>query len=195
MQHCTDLRINLLPWREARRQGRKLAFLRLLGGCALLAVLVIALMFLRLSLLSRLQEERNSHLEAAIAARQERLIEVRRLAREREAVLARLRTVEGLQRERTTLVQILRELTLRLENGVFFTSLDYADERLRLLGVAESGERISAQLRSLAGWELFTAPDVTAVNSAFEHGPGAGEFQVSLQRIRPDATSETGRPR
>ena len=196
MQPGTDLRINLLPWREELRRGQKLAFLRLLGGLVLLAALVIALASLRLTLLLWHQQERNDYLQEEISIRKEKLAAVGQFNRQREALLARLRVTEDLQRQRSTLVHIFREVSLRLEDGVFFTAISHEKAQLQLKGVASSGERISAQLQSLTEWDLFAPPQITAVNSAPDYGLLAGEFQVNLPgSIRQeDATGEAAEP-
>ena len=182
MQVHKDPGFNLLPWREELRQQKQQAFLRLLGALVLLAVLTLMLVYLYLTLLIERQKIRSSYLEEKITVRAKQIAEAQQVNLQGEVLLARIRVMQGLEREKLIPVHIFREIARHLDDGVYFTRIAYKDDRLQMKGIAESGSHISAQMRSLADWKLFAEPEVVAINASPDPDSHAGEFLLELSR-------------
>ena len=84
--------INLLPWREARREERKKQFLVSLG--ATLAGAAVSLLFWDLTVNSQIdqQQSRNQYLSNRIALLDEEVAEIRDLQRKRTQLIERMQS-------------------------------------------------------------------------------------------------------
>jgi type IV pilus assembly protein PilN len=72
------------------------------------------------------------------------------LRQEIDSLKARQQAVENLQRDRTLPVHVMDELVKFTPDGIFFRQLKQEERKVSLAGVAQSNERVSNLLRSLA---------------------------------------------
>lgn len=162
----TDIRVNLLPWRETLRAQRKQTFLyALLAALALAGTLVAGMDRLHGALLER-QALRNDFLRGQAALLEARSAKMQALQARREELLVRMERLQQLAASRSLAVRVLDELARQLAPGVYFTSLEVTGVTLEVEGYAESNNGISDQLRRLEGSNWFTQPSVTAIVSA-----------------------------
>ena len=108
--------INLLPWRETRRQARKQHFL--LGLLATLLGGVVSLFCWDLVVNGQMshQQSRNRHLQIQIALLDDEVAEIRDLQRKRQRLIERIRVVRALQRNRPVTVRRSEEHTSELQS-------------------------------------------------------------------------------
>src|SRR6516225_11325082 len=97
----TDMpRINLLPWRDAQRKERKLAFLVALGVAALAAGVASFAAYLMYGSMIEAQERRNTQLTMAIKKLDKEIEEINSLESAKQKFIARMEIIEKLQRSR-----------------------------------------------------------------------------------------------
>ena len=82
--------INLLPWREARRQERKKQFLIGLGATLAGAALSVLLWDLAVNSQIDSQQSRNQYLRTQIALLDQEVAEIRDLQRKRNQLIERM---------------------------------------------------------------------------------------------------------
>ncbi len=144
------IRINLLPHREMRRERRKKEFVAL----SLLTVVAGATLALAVALgingQIEAQDARNEFIKRENAKLDAQIKEIALLKQEIEALRARQEAVESLQRDRTLPVHMMDELVKHTPEGIQLKQLKQVDRRVTLTGIAQSNERISQLLRSLA---------------------------------------------
>jgi type IV pilus assembly protein PilN len=145
-----SVRINLLPHRELRRERRKKDFVLVAGLVVILAVAAALAVGLVIDRQIENQRARNEFIAAEIAALDAQIGDIARLRTEIEALRARQAAVETLQSNRTIPVRLADELVQRMPEGAFLKSLRQDGDRLTLIGLAQSNERISDFLRALA---------------------------------------------
>ena len=181
--------MNLLPWRERRRQRRLRWFLGALAASATGAAL--ALVFVGLHIAAGVERERraNDDLTAAVATLDARVTAIDQLRREREAFEARAATLRGLWRERETAVTALSALAEAVVPGVYYTHVAREGQAIAIRGAAQSHEQISALMRNLADVERFAAPVLKTVTAAEDgqqsYGPGTAVFELSCRLAAP----------
>jgi len=107
-------RINLLPWREAERKKRQQDFMIALAGAVVAASGVIALTWLAFVSMIDDQTRRNQRLETEIAELEKSITEIDSLERQKERLLARMETIEQLQRSRPEVVHLFDEITKQI---------------------------------------------------------------------------------
>lgn len=166
--------MNLLPWREQRRQLR----IRRLQGWMLGMVLIVLLVIWRVDAGGRESLQRQARDDAATRQVMEGLdAQLERLAQQKvdhEQIRDRLEMLERLQAGRLSRVDLFERLAGAVPQGVYLTGLTAQGPRLRVTGVADSGSLVAQLLRNLSG-EIGDA-DLQQVKAV-----DAGEaFELSL---------------
>ena len=180
--------INLLPWREARREERRKQFLVSLG--ATLAGAAVSLLLWDLTANSQIdhQQSRNQHLSSRIALLDEEVAEIRDLQRKRNQLIERMQVIQALQGNRPVIVRLMDQLVKTVPDGVFYTSLETKSNVVSIEGVAESNNRVSSLMRKLDASDWLENPNLDAVQAAPDYGEQATTFalSVSLQLSQED---------
>ncbi|MEX1668873.1 PilN domain-containing protein [Zhongshania guokunii] len=182
--------INLLPWREERRELIKQQFLVVLGGVAVLgALLVILAMSIVNSAISD-QEARNNYLQGQITKINKEVAEIRDLEKRRQQLLDRMTIIQDLQGTRPLIVRVFDEMVRTLPDGLFYTSVVRNEKRINVEGIAESNNRVSSLMRKLDASPWFADPNLTAVSAASAYGDQASSFKLSFQISAPAPDDE-----
>ncbi|MEE4361067.1 MAG: PilN domain-containing protein [Pseudomonadales bacterium] len=183
-------RINLLPWREELREERKKEFLQYL---ALVLLVAGGLVFVSGTWISgRIEDQtaRNNYLRKEIKVLDERIAEIRDLARQREELLARMQVIQELQGNRPVIVRVFDELVRSLAKGVFYTRLSFRGDLVTVSGVAESNNRVSELMRNVDASQWFTDPNLKGLREAPNYGPQASTFELTFKQTLPGKTEE-----
>jgi type IV pilus assembly protein PilN len=156
--------INLLPHREAARKRRKDAFYVSLGAAALLGGLICGAVYGWYQAQISSQQAKNVFLQGQITVLENQIKDIANLQNEIAALRARQQAVEDLQSDRNTPVHLLNELVKQLPDGVYVNSMKQDGSNLELKGVAQSNERVSELLRSLANNSTWlTRPELIEI--------------------------------
>ncbi|MFT5561342.1 MAG: type IV pilus assembly protein PilN [Candidatus Azotimanducaceae bacterium] len=188
----SDIKINLLPWREQLREEKKKEFINVLVGVVVFAgVLVFAVdRFYNVSIDD--QNARNEFIDSEISVLASRIGEIKQLQSQRAELLARMKVIQELQGNRPIIVRLFDELARKLSDRVFFTSLTFKGSKLDIRGVAESNNRISSQLRNFDESIWFTGPNVTEIDADPGYGPQASQFSLSVEQTKPATAAKGG---
>ncbi len=166
------VKINLLPWREEKRQQLTKEFFILLGAGGIIAAAIVASVFYVYSHNIDFQKSRNARISKEISTLDKEIKEIENYEKERDDLLARKQVIEELQANRTQMVHLFDELVKTIPNGVFLENIKQNGSTVTLEGYAQSHSRVSAYMRELAKSEWFKSP-------------------VSVEYIRADETYDT----
>lgn len=180
-------KINLLPWREERRQELKKQFLTVLAGVAVLGIALVLLAHQIFSGIVDGQRERNAYLQKHIDELNQQVREISEIDKKRRELLDRMKIIQQLQGNRPIIVRIFDELVRTVPDGVFFQNLNRTADKIDLRGVAESNNRVSSLMRNLDGSGWFASPNLTSVKANPSYGEQASEFQLSFVITTPEA--------
>jgi type IV pilus assembly protein PilN len=187
-----DIKINLLPWRDQKREEKKKEFINVLVGVIVFAVAIVFAVDRFYNGSINDQNARNKFLNDEIAVLSSRIDEIKLLQRKRAELLARMKVIQELQGNRPIIVRLFDELARKLSDRVFFTSLIFKGSMLDIRGVAESNNRISSQLRNFDESVWFTGPNVTEIDADQNFGPQASQFSLSVEQTTPPSAAEGG---
>ncbi|MFO1433747.1 MAG: PilN domain-containing protein [Candidatus Competibacteraceae bacterium] len=174
-------RINLLPWREARRKRKRQDFILLLLAGGLMAALVIFLLQLRLNQLIANQEARNQYLQGEIARLKKAEAEIKELEKAKARLLSRLDVIQNLQVSRPEIVKELDAIPRLLPETVYLLTLKSDGTQLTLKGIANSNNAISTFMRNLAESPEFGEPVLTVVENQDINNTRASAFELSVK--------------
>lgn len=184
-------RINLLPWREQRREERKQRFLVALGAVLVGAAALVFAGDQYLNGAIAQQNVRNEFVRKEIAVLDARIKEISELKQRRQQLLERMKTIQDLQGNRPIIGRVFDQLVRTLPDGVHFTELKMTGKNIAIKGAAESNNRVSALMRNLDGSEWLTAPNLTEVKAVTAGTVDqANVFQLSVLQTQPDEAVE-----
>jgi len=182
--------INLLPWREARRQELKQAFLIVLTCVAALAA---GLVFLGDSLVNGAidaQTGRNNYLQQHIDELTLQVQEIESLEKKKQELEDRMTVIQRLQGNRPVIVRIFDDMVNTLPDGVFFNELQRTGDKITVTGIAESNNRISSLMRRLDGSDWFASSNLKEVAAQPSFGEQASRFNLFFDISTPALTVE-----
>jgi type IV pilus assembly protein PilN len=160
------IRINLLPHREERRKERKLAFFKMLAMSALVGAGIALGIGGYIAAQIANQDQRNQFIKAENVRLDAQIKEIATLKQEIDALKARQQAVEDLQSDRNQPVYLMDELVKQVPEGIYLRSFKQENQRVVLVGFAQSNERVSELLRNLGNnspW--LERPDLIEIRS------------------------------
>lgn len=179
-------KINLLPWRDERRQLLKKQFLVILAGMVVFAAVIVLGTQRYYAYAIEGQQGRNQYLEENIAVLDKQVKEINQLEERKQALLERMQIIQDLQGKRPLIVRIFDEITRTVPDGTFFRSLTRTEAKISVQGIAESNNRVSSLMRNLDSSLWFASPNLTAVNAVPEFGDQASQFSLSYSISAPE---------
>lgn len=182
--------INLLPWRETRRQERRQQFLTALGVTAVAGLLSVFIWDLVINGQIEHQQKRNQYLKTHIAILDQEVAEIRDLQRRRNQLIERMRVIQELQGNRPVIVRLLDQMVRTVPDGVFYISLKTKDNVVSIEGIAESNNRVSSLMRRLDASDWLANPSLDAVLASPEYGEQATTFKLSVNVELPGSEEE-----
>jgi type IV pilus assembly protein PilN len=193
------IRINLLPHREAKRKQKQTAFAAMLALGGLLGAALVLMVGGYNATRIATQNQRNEVLKNANAELDVKIKKIANLKAEIEGLKARQQAVEDLQGDRNQPVYLLDELVRQTPDGVYLKSFKQDGQKVLLMGVAQSQERVAELLRNLSGnspW--LERPDLTEVRAAALEKSKTGrkvvEFTLNVAIKRAREKEETAKP-
>ncbi|MEK7360623.1 MAG: PilN domain-containing protein [Pseudomonadota bacterium] len=183
------IRINLLPWREARRKAHNLQFFILMGMVAGLAASIVLLVHGYYATRISTQTERNKFLKDENTKLDKEIEEIKKLKEEIQALLSRKQVIETLQADRAQTVYLLEQLVRQTPDGVYLKSIRQAGAKVNLSGYAQSNARVSTLMRNLESSPYLENPDLVEIKVANVNNKRLSEFimNVTIKRQQSEA--------
>jgi type IV pilus assembly protein PilN len=185
-------RINLLPWREIRRQEQDRQLLSASVGAWLLMGLVVFYGWYYMNGLIDHQNKRNEYLSTEIAKLDERIAEINKLKERKQALIARMEIIQQLQQNRTQIVHVFDDLVRKLPKGVYLTGLAKKNNQITLKGMAQSNARVSHLMNNLDSSDWFTNPNLDIVNAQDQGGSRVSQFTVRVNEQKATVADASG---
>ncbi len=189
------IRINLLPWREARRKAAR-QHLGVLGGMvAVLGLLIVGAVHLTIAGYIAVQSDRNEFLKRENVRLDKEIEEIKKLKTEIAALLARKQIIERLQADRAQAVYLLQELVQQVPDGVYLRTIRQTGLKINMVGYAQSNARVSTLMRNFAASPYLENPDLVEIKAVNVSNKRVSEFNmnVSLKRLQTEDAAKSGK--
>lgn len=148
-------KINLLPWREARREQKKKEFIAVSTGVALLGVVLSALVWMFYNNQLQDQQAANQIVVAENQRLDQQLKELEGLQARRDEILERMKLIQDLQGVRPVIVHVFDEMTKLTPSNMYLTEFSRDNDRFTLTGKAQDPNVVSDYLRALGSSPWF----------------------------------------
>jgi len=183
------IRVNLLPHRAEKRKARQLQFI-LLGGISLaLGVLIVGFVHAAISAQISYQERRNNYLKQEIAVLDKQIAEIKKLREQTQSLLSRKTVVEELQSTRSDVVHLLDQMLRILPDGVYLKSLKQSENKISIVGYAQSSARVSTLMRSIEDSPWLDTPTLIEVHAISQGGKRLSEFSLNFNLTKQAAAA------
>ena len=189
------IRINLLPWREARRKAQR-QHLGVLGGMvAVLGLLIVGAVHLTIAGYIAVQSDRNEFLKRENVRLDKEIEEIKKLKTEIAALLARKQIIERLQADRAQAVYMLQELVQQVPDGVYLKAIKQTGLKINMTGYAQSNARVSTLMRNFAASPYLENPDLVEIKAVLVSNKRVSEFimNVSLKQVQSQDDGKAGK--
>ena len=178
-------KINLLPWREERRQQQTKEFYILLGFAAGLALLLFGLAYYYYDQNIKFQNQRNAFLTAEIAKLDAQIEEIKALEAKKASLIARQEVIEELQANRTQMVHLFDELVKTIPNGVFLEKITQQGVVISMEGYSQSHSRVSDYMRRLDESKWFAKIELDYIKTDDTLSTHEQKFKLSVRLVNP----------
>lgn len=179
--------INLLPWREERRQQKNQEYY---SALFLVAIVACALVYFVSDFYSSAvsnQQQRNAFIQQEMNVIEAKIEEISKLRETREQLIERMELIQALQGNRPIIVRMFDEMAKSVPDDLYFTSVSITGQTVVVKGMAQSNNRVAALMRNFDGSQWFENPELISVRSVSE---GVNEFEVKMQRFNPNQEEE-----
>jgi type IV pilus assembly protein PilN len=185
------VKINLLPWREERRQQLTKEFYVMLGISAGVALLIFALAYYFYNQSIEFQNKRNGFLTAEIKKLDDKIAEIKELESKKAGLIARQQVIEELQASRTQMVHLFDELVKTIPNGVFLEKIAQQGKVISLEGYSQSHSRVSDYMRKLEKSEWFSGVELEYIRTDDTLVSHEQKFKLSVKLVNPNMKDDT----
>lgn len=158
-----SVQINLLPWREERKELRKKEFIVLLAGASLAAILVVFVVHLSMKRSIHFQMANNELLRQEITLLDKQIEQIKALKDEKERLLARMQIIQELQTNRPHIVRLFDGVTRTVPEGLYLSAMTRSQTKILIDGKAESNTRVSTFMRNIENYHWLQKPNLTLI--------------------------------
>ncbi|MGC8698277.1 MAG: PilN domain-containing protein [Halothiobacillus sp.] len=143
-------RINLLPWRDLRRQTLQRNFVLHLAGSVVAALVIGGGIHLYEQNQIDFQDQRNQYLNSVIKDLDRKIQSINELKKKKEELIARMQVIEKLQSSRPIIVHLMEDFVKTLPDGIQLTNISITgDKTISLQGYSDAQARVADYLRQL----------------------------------------------
>jgi type IV pilus assembly protein PilN len=174
------IRINLLPWREAKRKRQLKSFYI---WAAIFAGVGLAIGFAVHTYLNDQIDDRvdrNAYLDKEIKKLDEKLAQIDQLKSKIDELLQRKKVVEALQANRAGAVQLLDQLVRQMPDGVYLKGVAQKGDRIVVSGFAQSNARVSTFMRNLESSSYLEKPNLIEIKAVTDKTSRINEFSLAV---------------
>ena len=172
--------INLLNWREEKRNQQVKDFYTMLVGAGVLGVAAVMAVQWQLNSMIDYQESRNDYLKTEITKVEKAIAEIRELEKKKTDLLARMTVIQQLQSNRSDSVHMLDDMVKTVPEGVHLTKFAQKKDVLTFDGIAQSNARVSAYMRNIEHTEWLKDPSLKVIQTKKKGKENLGYSQFTL---------------
>jgi type IV pilus assembly protein PilN len=156
-------KINLFPWREDLRQTQKKQYI---GSLVVIAIVVFIVFWVVGQIVDqqiRNQNSRNNYLKQQIEILDTQIAQIKEITTAKDAITLRMALIEQLQVSKNLTPILFDELAKLVPSGVSFDTMTRTDNQIRITGLSESNNRLSAFMRALEDSDVFVNPVLSSI--------------------------------
>ena len=180
------IRINLLPFREARRRAEVARHLAIIGVVAGVAGLGCLTAYLAVASDVRTARAEISQTKALIDGYKPQLAQVKEFREKKAAVEEKLAVIARLERNRRGPIHVLDELASRSPERLWITSMETSGSSIRLDGMGLNNQVVAAFMTALNESPYFGEVELERTELSESNGLKFSKFGIRAQLTHPE---------
>lgn len=173
-------KINLLPWREDLRQTQKKHYLISLASVSVLVFIVFWVVGQVVDQQIRNQNSRNNYLKQQIEVLDREIKQIKEITAQKDEISIRMALIEQLQVSRNLTPILFDELARLVPGGISFSDMVRTDNQIRITGVSDSNNRLSAFMRAVENSEVFIDPVLSSIKADRSGVNAVSDFELTF---------------
>lgn len=171
--------INLLPWREQKREYERKLFTVVMGIAVAVSVIIVFLINSYAENQVSNQTARNQMLQREIALYDLQIKEINSMEKIKAKLITRMTVVRNFQATRMLMVHLFDELIKITPSGVFITHIEGKNNQITLLGFAQSNTCVSQAMKNIENNEWIHNPVLNEIKKMDDKKqPEDNEFKL-----------------
>lgn len=163
-------RINMLQWRDERRQKKQRDFISSIGAAALMTCFLFSLSYLYIEGMKKHQERRNRLLKDEILVVDKKITEIKDIEEKKNKLLTKIEVIQELQESRPQIVHLFDELAKITPEGIFLSKFIQTGKSLHFTGSSQSNARVSAYMRGIESSTWLESPVLQEITGESKNG-------------------------
>ncbi|MBE1300951.1 MAG: pilus assembly protein CpaD [Alteromonadaceae bacterium] len=173
--------INLLPWREQKRNEQKQQYLAILLGCGLLGVGLMFGLGMYVDSLIENQNQRNQFMQNQISVLDMKIEKIRKIREGKQQIVQRISLIEQLQESRNVVPKVMDELARIVPPGVTFSSLNRTENSIEVIGQSESNNRLAEFMRRVEESRVFIQGELSSIKADTSTSEAISDFKFTFK--------------
>lgn len=183
------IRINLQPYREARRKETRRRFWLTLGAVAAAGVFSVIVGHGVIATAIATQGDRNAYISQQNAALDEKIAEIKSLRESIDMVKNQQEIIAKLQGDRAAPGQLLDQMVRQVPDGIYLTSLKQSGASIVVSGNAQSADLVAAFIANLMKSPYLEKPELIEIKAVTEKSRRYQSFSLQFA-VKPPANDE-----
>ena len=189
------IRINLLPYREERRQRRILRYLGVAFGAIGMTLLLAFAANTYASMQLADKQAELQDLQAKNRALKKKIGELSKFKQVQKEVEKKLALVDELQKGRFRSLNTMLGLSRAIPANVWLTDVRELSGRILLNGKGQSNRAVAAFMRALEKSDVFANVDLKLIKREDANGVPLRSFTLKMKRVdETKAKTKSGKP-
>lgn len=173
--------INLLPWREKKREHLKNQFFIMLGGAFIIAIIILFGYYEHINTLVDEHRYSNQLLTDEINRFDLQIKEISQIKGLKQSLISRMRVIYQLKSTRPITVHLFDEIINVLPQGVYLTKIERFQRNVTMYGFSESNTNISRLMKTIQKNSWIDHPKLTEIKkNDSNNNPINNEFKLSF---------------
>ncbi|MHB1280128.1 MAG: PilN domain-containing protein [Acidithiobacillus sp.] len=186
------IRINLLPYREARRTQRSQLLVLALIGILLLAALFYYGIYSVFSARVSAEQQKVQYLQGITTQLNKKIASIADLRKKRDELLSREGIITDLQDQRDMVVRLFNTLAQVTPDGIFLTKLQQTGDSITVDGYSQANDQVAAFMRNIEASKIFEKPELNIISKSKLGNEEVGQFTLQMSIRTPTATNKSG---
>jgi len=174
--------INLLPWREEKRQIKKMQFITALVSCCVISLLILLIFHIHYSRIASSQNALNDMLSVAINEEQATLNKEGSDAEEAIATETQLKFIIHLYQENYRAVRLLNELVSLVPRTISVAMIKRNGNEVTLSGLAKSEDDVTQLMNDITKSPYFNQPLLLSINAGKNSAENSRNFNIMFEQ-------------
>ncbi|ATX82587.1 type IV pilus assembly protein PilN [Mariprofundus ferrinatatus] len=176
------IRINLIPYRAAKRQQQIMQHLFIFGGVILIAALLSLAAYSAASMQLYDLKDETVKLQQQNAELKKKIGKIQNLDNLRANVQRKLDIIDRLQEGRFRSLKTLNEIAQVIPDNVWIKSVKDSGDKIELTGLGESNKAVANFMRKLDSSPLFTDIQLLVISRVLVDGLPVRSFSLNVNR-------------